>query len=193
VVRSGELTIYGGVDSYRDTLGEMTGVLEKVRELYHPQIAFLPISKTECRYADGGVIGFCRYLNRDRFAKSFQYTASADDAAGWIELLGAPYAAPYATFAFSRWQSPVEMSRFRRALRSRKLGHRFYPFSSMEGVSLSDLDRSQFAELRRWWAVALCRARVAIHQLDQKLQRVQTYRVLRRLLRSRSAEAIHHH
>jgi L-ascorbate metabolism protein UlaG (beta-lactamase superfamily) len=193
VVRSGELTIYGGVDSYRDTLGEMTGVLENVRDLYHPQIAFLPISKMEYRYADGGVNGFCRYLDSERVKQSYQYTASPEDAAGWVDLLGAPYAAPYATFTFSRWQSPVEMSRFHRALQSRGLGHRFYPFSSMDGVSLSDLDGSSFSRIRRGWAVALCRARVALQQLERVLQRVQVYRLLRRLFKSRAAEAVHHH
>jgi L-ascorbate metabolism protein UlaG (beta-lactamase superfamily) len=193
VVRSGEFTVYGGVDSYRDTLGEMTGVLEKVRELYHPQIAFLPVSRMEYTYADGGVNGFCRHMNSERVTQSFQYTASADDAAEWVRLLGAPYAAPYATFTFSRWQLPAEVSRFHRALQSRGLGHRFYPFSSLDGVSLSDLDGSYYSRIRRGWAVALCRARGAIHQLDRRLQRVQAYRLLRRLLRSRAAEAAHHH
>jgi L-ascorbate metabolism protein UlaG (beta-lactamase superfamily) len=193
VVRSGELTVYGGVDCYRDTFGEMTGVLEKVRELYRPQIAFLPVSRMEYSYADGSVNGFCRYLDSSLVTQSFQYTASADDAAEWVRLLGAPCAAPYATFTFSRWQSPVEVSRFRRALRSRGLGHCFYPFSSMDGVSLSDLDGSYFSRIRRGWAVALCRARVALQQLDRNLKRVQAYRLLRRLLKSPGAEAAHHH
>jgi hypothetical protein len=171
----------------------MTGVLEKVRELYQPQIAFVPISRMEYRYADGGVNGFCRYLDSNLLPQSFQYTASADDAAEWVALLGAPYAAPYATFTFSRWQSPAEVSRFCRALQSRGLGNRFCPFSSMDGVSLSDLDGSFSARIRRRWAVALCRARVAIQKLERGLQRVQVYRLLRKLLRSRAPEAVHHH
>jgi len=125
--------------------------------------------------------------------QSYQYTASPEDAAGWVELLGAPYAAPYATFTFSRWHSPIEMSRFRRALQARGLGHRFYPFSSMDGVSLSDLDGSFLARVRRGWAVTLCRARVALQQLERVLQRVQVYRLFRRLLKSSAAEPAHHH
>jgi L-ascorbate metabolism protein UlaG (beta-lactamase superfamily) len=193
VVRSGELTVYGGVDCFRDTLGEMTGVLEKVRELYQPQIAFLPVSRMVYSFAGGSVNGFCRYLDSHLLTQTFQYTASADDAAEWVRLLGAPYAAPYATFTFSRWHSPAEVSRFRRALKSRGLGDCFYPFSSMDGVSLSDLDGSFLARIRRGWAVTLCRARVALQQLDRKLQRVQVYRLLRRMLKSPGAETAHHH
>ena len=37
-------------------------------------------------YETGGVNGFCRFIDSERFGKSFQYTASAEDAAEQLQL-----------------------------------------------------------------------------------------------------------
>jgi hypothetical protein len=57
-------TIYGGVDAYRDSFGDMDGMLRRVRDKHHPSVAFLPISRMTYRYEWGGVNGFCRWTPR---------------------------------------------------------------------------------------------------------------------------------
>ena len=64
VLRAEGLTVYGGVDSYRDTFGEMLPVLGEVRERFRPEVAFLPVSKMVYAYETGGVNGFCRAHER---------------------------------------------------------------------------------------------------------------------------------
>lgn len=59
VFRTDGLTLYGGVDAYRDTAADMDSVLQRVRDDYHPSVAFLPISRMAYRYDYGGVNGFC--------------------------------------------------------------------------------------------------------------------------------------
>ena len=45
VFKTKGLAIYGGVDAYRDTYGEMLPALERVRREWAPDVAFLPISR----------------------------------------------------------------------------------------------------------------------------------------------------
>ena len=75
VVRTAGLSLYGGVDGYRSTNGDMKPVVERVGQAYRPDVAFLPVSKWICHYKSGGVNGFCRYLDQERLEQSFQYTA----------------------------------------------------------------------------------------------------------------------
>src|SRR5262249_44150338 len=62
VFRAPELTLYGGVDSYRDTSADMHEALERVRHQWPPNVVFLPISRMVYEYRYGGVNGFCRYV-----------------------------------------------------------------------------------------------------------------------------------
>jgi L-ascorbate metabolism protein UlaG (beta-lactamase superfamily) len=94
VLKTKGLSLFGGVDCYRSTSGDMRPVLERVGRLYSPDVAFLPVSKWICHYRSGGVNGFCRYLDQEMLDQSFQYTASPADAADWSLLLGAQVLVP---------------------------------------------------------------------------------------------------
>src|SRR6266851_4394618 len=72
VLKTKGLSLYGGVDCYRSTSGDMRPVLERVARLYSPDVAFLPVSKWICHYRSGGVNGFCRYLDQEMLDQSFQ-------------------------------------------------------------------------------------------------------------------------
>ena len=49
VFKTAGLSVYGGVDAFRDTFGEMPAALSRVREEHRPTVAFLPISRMEYR------------------------------------------------------------------------------------------------------------------------------------------------
>jgi hypothetical protein len=70
----------------------------------------------------GAMNAFCRYLDHDLLGRSFQYPASADDAAEWSKFLDAKVVAPYATFIFSRWARAEQARQFDQALRRKGLG-----------------------------------------------------------------------
>lgn len=55
VFRSRDLTLYGGVDAYRDTSADVHDVLRRVRDEYRPSVAFLPISRMTYHYKHGGM------------------------------------------------------------------------------------------------------------------------------------------
>jgi L-ascorbate metabolism protein UlaG (beta-lactamase superfamily) len=122
VLKTPGLCLYGGVDCHRDTRGDMRPVLERVGELYHPNVVFLPVANWRCYYKFGGVNGVCRYLDQELFEQSFQYIGGPEDAADWSLLLGAPVVVPYATFTFSNWKIVPEATQFRGALASRGNG-----------------------------------------------------------------------
>jgi len=50
VAKTAGLSLYGGVDCYRSTNGDMRPVLERVGQMYRPDVAFLPVSKWICHY-----------------------------------------------------------------------------------------------------------------------------------------------
>jgi L-ascorbate metabolism protein UlaG (beta-lactamase superfamily) len=140
VLRTGGFTVYGGVDCFRDASGDMTPVLEKIRADYQPQVSFLPISKFEGRYREGGVNRFCRYMDRDLVKESFQYTAGPKEAADWLVSLGSPYVVPYATFTLSRWDTPQPSLDFYRVLRALGLESRFYPLRPLDSLEAAELN-----------------------------------------------------
>jgi L-ascorbate metabolism protein UlaG (beta-lactamase superfamily) len=177
VLKSEGLSVYGGADSYRDTFGDMIPVLQRIREEHKPDVAFLPVSKMIYYYKWGGVNGFCSHLDNTLLDQSFQYTASADDAAHWVEVLKPQIVSPYATFNFAPWSTPREVSLFAKALQARGLGHLLYPVRTLQGVSASELaSKSASMALRRKALIQWFHLGAAIKRWDRKLQKLRLYR-----------------
>jgi L-ascorbate metabolism protein UlaG (beta-lactamase superfamily) len=179
VLRTKGLSVYGGVDSYRDTFGQMMPVLNRIREDYHPDLAFLPVSKMIYRYEWGGVNGFCRYLDTNLIDQAFQYTASAEDAADWVTALQPKWVAPYATFNFSRWSTPAQVSLFENELRRRGLQTRLYPFRPFDSLEASDFATGNASDFRRKTLLKWFRFGSKVSSYDKRLQKNRIYRYLR--------------
>jgi hypothetical protein len=183
VLRANDFTLYGGVDCFQDTYGQMEPVLEKVRELYRPNIAFLPISKMTYMYRNGGVNGFCRYFDADLLNQSFQYTASGQDAAEWTLALQPKYVVPYATFTFSRWSVPPEMQGFAQALKGVGLAKSLYPFLPFTSFKSSQLRGDLLSALRRYLLVHWFTLRGHLKNFDSRLSPYRPYAFLRKATR----------
>ena len=179
-LRANGATIYGGVDAFQDTRGKMTPVLEKVRELYHPSVAFLPVSKMTYQYRTGGVNGFCRYLDTSLLDRSFQYTAAAEDAAEWMTVLKSRWVAPYATFTFSPWSTPREVSEFGRALRSVGLTDALFPLRALDSLVLSGSANAWSARGRRVLLIAWFNVGASVRKVDRRLQKNRVYGLIRK-------------
>src|SRR5216684_221624 len=180
VLKTKGLSLFGGVDCYRSTSGDMRPVLERVERLYRPDVAFLPVSKWICHYRSGGVNGFCRYLDQEMLDQSFQYTASPADAADWSLLLGAQVLVPYATFTFARWKVPPEVVQFGSELRRRGIGSRFYPLRPLESLTATDLGDGLRSQSRRWALVAWARGVGGGYRVGRRTGVGRAYRYLRR-------------
>jgi L-ascorbate metabolism protein UlaG (beta-lactamase superfamily) len=192
VLKTAGLSLYGGVDAFRDTYGEMTESLSRVRAEHAPTLAFLPISQMIYSVQGGGVNGFCRYVDTTMLGKSFQYTAGPKEAAQWVKTLDVQTVVPYATFTFSPRATPGEVADLLRALRTEGLSDRLLPLPTQGAVEPGDLDGSSRALTRRrrlqqWFATG---ARVS--RLDRRLKQNPAYRFARRLV-SRQAAPVHHH
>jgi L-ascorbate metabolism protein UlaG (beta-lactamase superfamily) len=170
VLRSGGFTVYGGVDCFRDASGDMIPVMEKIRADYRPQVSFLPISKFETQYRDGGVNKFCRYMDRELVKQSFQYTAGPKEAADWLASLDSRYAVPYATFTLSRWGTPQASLDFYRTLRARGLESRFYPLRPLDSLEASELNGGGWTAVRRQALVAWLRLGRSLRDLRKRLR-----------------------
>jgi L-ascorbate metabolism protein UlaG (beta-lactamase superfamily) len=149
VMRTGGMTVYGGVDSYRDQWGDMRPVLEQVERQYHPDVVFLPVSRVVYNYRDGSLNQFCRYVDEDLVAKSFQYTAGPEEAAQWSQAMGAGLIVPYATFGFTRWADRAQVMQFGAAMKQIGAGDRFFPLRPLDSISLLDVARSTRSRARR--------------------------------------------
>jgi L-ascorbate metabolism protein UlaG (beta-lactamase superfamily) len=194
VFRTRDLTLYGGVDAYRDTFSDMNSVLTRVRDEYRPSVAFLPISRMVYRYEHGGVNGFCRYIDTTLLGQDFQYTAGPEEAAEWVRLLGVSTVVPYATFTFSPYATPHELHRFAVALKKNGLEATLLPLRPLDSLELSDLDGSVRAVRRRRLLRAWHRSAGRATLLDQRLRRYALYRFGWRLLEgSAPSTASHHH
>jgi len=192
VFESDGLSVYGGVDSFRDTYGEMRESLARVRDEHKPTVAFLPISRMVYAYRDGGVNGFCRYMDTSLLDQSFQYTAGPSEAAEWVRELGVSTVVPYATFTFNPRATPGEVVDFAQALDRAGLGAHLLPLATLGAVEPSDLDGSARAlrrrrSLRRWFTTGASASR-----LDRRLKQIPVYRFARRLV-SGGESAVHHH
>ena len=168
VVRTPGLSLYGGVDSFRSTAGDMRPVVEEVGRKYRPDIAFVPISKWNCYYRSGGVNAFCRYIDQDMIERSFQYTAGPEDAADWVALLGARIAVPYATFTFARAKVTPETFQFGFELNRRGIGERFYPMAPLDSLTAADLGDGLRERSRRWRRVAWSRAMSEVNRVGRR-------------------------
>jgi L-ascorbate metabolism protein UlaG (beta-lactamase superfamily) len=192
VFKTAGVTVYGGVDAFRDTYGEMTDALTRVRDEHHPTLAFLPISQMVYSVKGGGVNGFCRYVDTAMLGKSFQYTAGPAEAVQWARTLDVDTVVPYATFTFHPRATPGEVADLLAALRAEGLSDRLLPLPTQGAVEPPDLDGSSRAlrrrrSLQQWFATG---ARVS--RLDRRLKQNPAYRFARRLV-SGSAAPVHHH
>ena len=192
VFQSDGMSVYGGVDAFRDTHGEMREALTRVREEYRPTVAFLPISRMVYTYRNGGVNGFCRYMDTLLLDQSFQYTAGPAEATEWVRELGVSTVVPYATFTFSPRATPGEVAEFAQALDRAGLGPHLLPLATLSAVEPGDLDGSARAfrrrrALRRWFTIGARASR-----LDRRLRQIPVYRFARRLVAG-AESAVHHH
>jgi L-ascorbate metabolism protein UlaG (beta-lactamase superfamily) len=183
LIRTKGLSLYGGVDCYRSTNGDMAPVLGRVGQVYHPDVVFLPVSKWICHYRSGGVNGYCRYLDQEMFEQSFQYTAGPADAADWAVLLGAPTVVPYATFTFERGKIPPEVMQFGKELRRRGIGRRFFPMRPLDSLAATDLGDGLRSRSHRWRLLAWSRGVGGLYRIGRRAGVGRTYRYLRHKLR----------
>jgi L-ascorbate metabolism protein UlaG (beta-lactamase superfamily) len=149
VLRTDDWSLYGGVDAFRDTDGEMTEHLERIRREYQPTIAFLPVSRMTYAYATGGVNGFCREVDTSLVRQEFQYTAGPDMAVDWVRLLGVKVVVPYATFAFERTMADPELWQFDGEMGRAGLTDRLLLLRPLDAVEPTDLAGRWPAVLRR--------------------------------------------
>jgi L-ascorbate metabolism protein UlaG (beta-lactamase superfamily) len=191
VLKTEGLTVYGGVDSYRDTFGDMKPVLERIRDQYQPDLAFLPVSKMVYRYEWGGVNAFCRYLDTTMVDKDFQYTASGEDAAEWVSVLKPQLTAPYATFNFPRWSTPAQVSVFESALSHLGLQNTLFPFRPFDALESSDFQPGTSRELRRRALVRWFKFGATMSRYHQRLLTNRIYRFISWRIRER-IETEHH-
>jgi L-ascorbate metabolism protein UlaG (beta-lactamase superfamily) len=149
VLKAPGMTVYGGVDSYRDKWGDMQPVLERVECEYSPDVVFLPVSRVVYRYREGSLNQFCRYVDEDLVSASFQYTAGPEEAAQWSRSMGAGLLVPYATFGFTRWADRAQVMQFGAALNAIGAGDRFYPLRPLDSIAAPDLERAMQSRARR--------------------------------------------
>jgi L-ascorbate metabolism protein UlaG (beta-lactamase superfamily) len=183
VVRTGDWCLYGGVDAFRDTEGDMRADLERVRTEYRPNIAFLPISKMTYKYADGGVNGFCREVDTVLVTGQFQYTAGPADAVEWVRLLDPKVVVPYATFTFERTTPALEVGEFAEQMRQAGMTDRLVPLRPLDALEPDDLAGGASASRRRRFLQRYMRVTIGLARADQRLASNLAYRALRRLRR----------
>ena len=143
------MTVYGGVDSYRDKWGDMKPVLERVEREYRPDVVFLPVSRVVYHYREGSLNQFCRYVDEALVPASFQYTAGPEEAAQWSRSMRAGLLVPYATFGFTRWADRAQVMQFGAALKEIGAGDRFYPLRPLDSIATPDLERAMQSRARR--------------------------------------------
>jgi L-ascorbate metabolism protein UlaG (beta-lactamase superfamily) len=180
VLKTDGLCLYGGVDAFQDTEGDMRADLERVRVEHRPTVAFLPVSRMTYAYATGGVNGFCRAVDTDTVNREFQYTAGPELAVEWVRTLDPKLVAPYATFAFERTMAEPEIWKFNTAMEQAGMSDRVMllrPLDAVEPDDLTDrpsaLRRRNF--LRRWAWLAATRTRA-----DRTYGRRFPYRLVKR-------------
>jgi hypothetical protein len=193
VVRTDGLSLYGGVDAYQDTFGDMMADLERVRRDYAPTVAFLPVSRMIYAYAHGGVNGFCRKISTGLLDKSFQYTAGPGDAVKWSRLLDARCVVPYATFTFNASTAAPQVCDFLRQMAAAGLGDRVMALRPQDSLEPDDLKQNWQRDVRRAYLFTWLRSVAAFNSLDHGLVKFVVYRGLRRLWRGARPAASHHH
>ena len=194
VLRTEGLSLYGGVDAYQDTFGDMRSVLNWVRREYQPTLAFFPVSRMTYAYADGGVNGFCRRVDTNLINTKFQYTAGPDVAAEWVRLLDARWIVPYATFTFKKTTASMTVCEFADEMARAGFANRLVALRPLDSLEPMDLRGGFGPEWRRKFLELWLRTVAALSHADQRLRTFLVYRGVRRLLRrSRSQAVVHHH
>jgi L-ascorbate metabolism protein UlaG (beta-lactamase superfamily) len=193
VVRTEGLSLYGGVDAYQDTLGDMTADLERVRRDYSPTVAFLPVSRMTYTYAHGGVNGFCRKISTELLDQSFQYTAGPEVAVDWSRLLDARCVVPYATFTFNASTAAPQVCDFLKLMTSAGAGDRVLVLRPQDSLGPNDLRKSWQRGVRRAYLSIWLRSVATLKSLDHGLAKSVVYRGLRRLWSGTRPTASHHH
>ncbi|MGH9202690.1 MAG: MBL fold metallo-hydrolase, partial [Vicinamibacterales bacterium] len=193
VFRTQGLSVYGGVDAYRDTYGDMLPALERVRRDTAPDLAFLPISRMTYRWQYGGVNGFCRYVDTDLLDQSFQYTAGAEQAIQWAQTLGVRRVVPYATFNFSPFDVPAQSKQFDEALTAAGLSHLLLPLRPFDAAGPADLTDASQPAMRRRYLLTVLRAGATAKRLDRKLKNNLGYRLVKRVIQGRAPRPTAHH
>ena len=193
VLKTKGLSLYGGVDAYRDTYGEMAPALERVRREWAPDVAFLPISRMQYAYRHGGVNGFCRYVDTTLLDKWFQYTAGSEQAIEWARTLGVKRVIPYATFNFTPFDVPSQSKEFDEALKGAKLNDLLLPLRPFDAATPDDLTESSQATMRRQYLLTVLRAGAAAKRIDRRLKHNLGYRLVKRVLKGPARVAAHHH
>ena len=193
VLRTHGLNLYGGVDAFRDTFGDMRADLERVRREYTPALAFLPVSRMTYSYVHGGVNGFCRRVDTNLLDKRFQYTAGPNTAVEWVRLLDARWIVPYATFTFNKTTAAPQVREFADKMEKAGFADRLVALRPLDSIEPKDLSGDVRSALRRRFLVRWLRTSAALKRADQRLRQFFVYRGFRRLLKRRSpAEAQHH-
>lgn len=194
VFRTRGLCVYGGVDAYRDTFGEMLPALERVRRDWAPDLAFLPISRMTYAWRHGGVNGFCRYVDTDLLDQWFQYTAGAAQAIEWARALGVRRVVPYATFNFSPFDVPAQSKEFDEALRATGRNDLLLPLRPFDAAGPSDLTDASQPAIRRQYLLTVLRAGAAAKRIDRRLKNNLGYRLVKRVLQGGATRpSTHHH
>ena len=194
VFRTQGLCVYGGVDAYRDTYGDMLPALERVRRESKPDLAFLPISRMTYQWRFGGVNGFCRAVDTDLLDQSFQYTAGAEQAIQWAQTLGVRRVVPYATFNFSPFDVPAQSKQFDEALTAAGLSNLLLPLRPFDAAGPADLTDTSQAAMRRRYLLTVLRAGATAKRLDRRLKNNLGYRLVKRVIQGRAPRpAAHHH
>ena len=177
VLKTAGLSVYGGVDCYKDSFGDMKPVLKRVQEEHRPDVAFLPISKLIYSNRQGGVNAYCRYVDNTSIDIEYQYTASPEEAAEWVTILEPRRVVPYAVFTFSRWNIPLEIPAFSRALKRLNRWDRLMPLRTLDSLSSADLQPSAYQELRRRSILFWFEVGAVLKRYHRKLQKHGPYRV----------------
>jgi hypothetical protein len=194
VFRMPGLSVYGGVDAYRDTYGEMQPALDRVRREWAPDLAFLPISRMTYAWRHGGVNGFCRAVDTDLLDQWFQYTAGTEQAIDWVRALGVRRVVPYATFNFSPFDVPAQSKEFDEALIAAGMTDLLLPLRPFDAAGPADLADTSQAAMRRRYLLTVLRAGAAAKRMDRRLKNNLGYRLVKRVLqRGGSPPAVHHH
>jgi L-ascorbate metabolism protein UlaG (beta-lactamase superfamily) len=194
VFRTPGLSVYGGVDAYRDTYGEMLPALERVRSEWAPDLAFLPISRMTYAWRHGGVNGYCRAVDTDKLDQWFQYTAGAEQAIEWARALGVRRVVPYATFTFSPFNVPAQSKEFDEALTAAGMSDLLLPLRPFDSAGPADLTDASPAAMRRRYLLTVLRAASTAKRIDRRLKNNLGYRLVKRVLqRGTPRPAAHHH
>ena len=183
LVRTAGISLYGGVDCYRSSNGDMRPIVKRVGQTYRPDVAFLPVSKWICHYKFGGVNAFCRYLNQEMLEQSFQYTARSGRCGRLVIIAGRSDGRALCDLHFRTRKDSARNRAVRQELHRRGIGRRFYPMRPLDSLTAADLGGGVQARSRRWRLVAWSRGVGGIYRLGRRAGVGRMYRYLRHKLR----------